>query len=547
MVARLIEDTKAHSRRESSAPEDSTAMKHPVGEAEHVLVLQQTVGNQQVLRLLGQTALSRVQESEPAGLNSTLGQSLDFSTSPLLAMQGPRALAAITADRQRYFRGGSAARNERGEGQTAAPISQEVLAREGVAGTTGPTQPEEALRLAFSGPGTQVPHMKELGSRMAYDFSSVGAYFGSSDERACDDLGAEAFSVGDKIAFKGSEAETEANRIADSVVQTTGPGPGIERLRPAFGRDLSHVRLHTDEPAAEEAVARGARAFTTGNDIFFSRGALQPETRWGMHLLAHEIAHTFQQADGKVPAGTAQNEDWDFTPADYDTLMKTKEGDLRFGDDSAWFPKALQDNLKTTLKFVLTAKNPPRTAGVNVTDFYHGHFVIPKHKGKLPTVVIERGDFIRKQEKLEFEALEPGKKYKGGFTAEDVTTKTLPKYTEIMPDIEKAATPVLEEAIKVPNAAVIYHTYEHNKPTGMKSSDPTRNIITPISATPKDYIYPNLGTSGGCPNTAEAYLCEYETILDFAFLVDRIGVVHVRPSDKPRILSTVTGFPIKNP
>lgn len=66
-------------------------------------------------------------------------------------------------------------------------------------------------------------------------------------------------------------------------------------FEPRFGLDLSRVRVHTDTAADTASRAIGARAFTTGDDIFFRHGAFQPGSRAGRHLIAHELTHTLQQ------------------------------------------------------------------------------------------------------------------------------------------------------------------------------------------------------------------------------------------------------------
>jgi uncharacterized protein DUF4157/succinylglutamate desuccinylase/aspartoacylase family protein len=66
-------------------------------------------------------------------------------------------------------------------------------------------------------------------------------------------------------------------------------------FEPAFGRDLSVVRLHTGTAAARAAGEVGARAFTVGSDIAFGAGEYRPETAEGRKLLAHELTHTVQQ------------------------------------------------------------------------------------------------------------------------------------------------------------------------------------------------------------------------------------------------------------
>src|SRR5215470_14124253 len=62
-----------------------------------------------------------------------------------------------------------------------------------------------------------------------------------------------------------------------------------------FGTSFGAVRLHTDAAAADSARSLGARAFTTGQDVYFAQGAYRPETGEGRRLLAHELAHTVQQ------------------------------------------------------------------------------------------------------------------------------------------------------------------------------------------------------------------------------------------------------------
>lgn len=70
-----------------------------------------------------------------------------------------------------------------------------------------------------------------------------------------------------------------------------------------FGRDFSHVRVHADEGAGASARAVDAHAYTVGRDIVFGAGEYRPHETEGQRLLAHELAHTVQQAhfSGVVP------------------------------------------------------------------------------------------------------------------------------------------------------------------------------------------------------------------------------------------------------
>jgi len=65
-----------------------------------------------------------------------------------------------------------------------------------------------------------------------------------------------------------------------------------------FGYDFSKVRIHTDDEAADLAHRVKAQAFTVGRDIFFGAGRYAPSTPSGRRLLAHELTHVVQQANG---------------------------------------------------------------------------------------------------------------------------------------------------------------------------------------------------------------------------------------------------------
>ena len=92
------------------------------------------------------------------------------------------------------------------------------------------------------------------------------------------------------------------------VVRRKGAGSPLDQpargtLEGFFGSDLDHVRVHTDSAAVQLSRELNARAFTVGQDIFFSPGAYQPASREGQGLLAHELTHVAQQT-GLAAAAT---------------------------------------------------------------------------------------------------------------------------------------------------------------------------------------------------------------------------------------------------
>jgi Domain of unknown function (DUF4157) len=60
------------------------------------------------------------------------------------------------------------------------------------------------------------------------------------------------------------------------------------------------VRVHTDGRADGLNRSIQAKAFTTGQNIFFRQGAYQPGSKGGQELIAHELTHVVQQDNNVV-------------------------------------------------------------------------------------------------------------------------------------------------------------------------------------------------------------------------------------------------------
>ena len=126
-------------------------------------------------------------------------------------------------------------------------------------------------------------------------------------------------SLGDSIQRVG-EPEEEDLQMKSSIQRQSGPmeaSPDLEQeialsrgkgqalddavrqpMEDAFGADFSTVRVHTGGRADQLNQAIQAKAFTTGQDIFFRQGAYKPTSKSGQELLAHELTHVIQQAGG---------------------------------------------------------------------------------------------------------------------------------------------------------------------------------------------------------------------------------------------------------
>lgn len=108
-------------------------------------------------------------------------------------------------------------------------------------------------------------------------------------------------------SLRGRDDNGVAAGAEEAVARAGGSGGGAplradlqDRFEASLGADLSGVRVHTGPASAEASHAVGARAYTVGNDIHFAGGQYQPDDPFGVHLLAHEVAHTVQQSGGTV-------------------------------------------------------------------------------------------------------------------------------------------------------------------------------------------------------------------------------------------------------
>ncbi|MFW5778686.1 MAG: eCIS core domain-containing protein [Coleofasciculus sp.] len=114
----------------------------------------------------------------------------------------------------------------------------------------------------------------------------------------------EGVTINRKVNSEGETQEASVELEA-SIQGKRGSGQPLdesvkEPMEGAFGADFSGVRVHTDTQSDELNQAIQAKAFTTGEDIFFREGAYEPGSKGGQELLAHELTHVVQQSGGVV-------------------------------------------------------------------------------------------------------------------------------------------------------------------------------------------------------------------------------------------------------
>ena len=95
----------------------------------------------------------------------------------------------------------------------------------------------------------------------------------------------------------GGEASSD---LESSIKGARGGGQSLdpslqEKMGLAMGADFSGVKVHTDSQSDQLNKSIQAKAFTTGQDLFFRQGAYEPSSRGGQELIAHELTHVVQQ------------------------------------------------------------------------------------------------------------------------------------------------------------------------------------------------------------------------------------------------------------
>ncbi|NEQ45461.1 MAG: DUF4157 domain-containing protein [Leptolyngbya sp. SIOISBB] len=111
--------------------------------------------------------------------------------------------------------------------------------------------------------------------------------------------------------------------VEQTIHQTQGQGQAIAQpaktfMDQAFGTDFSDVNIHTNSEADQLNRSLNAKAFTTGQDIYFKQGEYQPNSQTGQKLLAHELTHVVQQTGNQSLHSIHRSERLQRDPTDED-------------------------------------------------------------------------------------------------------------------------------------------------------------------------------------------------------------------------------------
>ena len=254
------------------------------------LMLQRTVGNQAILRLMAAQRATKLVGNEPVGHNdqtadppgpasreATPGISWDFSAIPIFPPdRGPTEPAVP---------------------RRAPPLPGVLQTKLAVGHVTDPLE-HEADRAADQVMRMSAPEVVATATPLQISRKRAG-YEEEKEQLQRKETGA---------------VETSLNEAPASVHDVLrSPGQPLDQasrayFEPRFGHDFSQVRVHSGTRAAESATAVGALAYTVGRNLVFSAGAYAPRTDSGRRLLAHELTHAVQQAEGRAGRPTLQRQ-----------------------------------------------------------------------------------------------------------------------------------------------------------------------------------------------------------------------------------------------
>jgi Domain of unknown function (DUF4157) len=172
-------------------------------------------------------------------------------------------------------------------------------------------------------------------------------------------------------SFNGAMPASE--NLESAIAQARGSGQPLavtirQPMEQAFGADFSGVKVHTDSHSDRLNRSIQARAFTTGQDIFFSRGAYQPTSQGGQKLIAHELTHVVQQGQrgkSKVLEESAESDiqrkmrtdQLNVAGETHSESNPRRDEERRFSKDRSGSPNYWKEN-----EFEVTQKNQTKEA-----------------------------------------------------------------------------------------------------------------------------------------------------------------------------------------
>lgn len=260
-------------RRRSTTPtaESATSSETP---AHPLLRLQRQVGNRGVARMLAQRQAANIQRTEEEEELQTR-RDPGIQRAAEEEIQAKRDLSIQRKPAEDLMKAGSQLLNagtvlSGGLTQPAGPLVSDAGAKVMNAGLV--MNIDEAQKQAMAGVQRSVADLQ----RQSEEEDALQA------KRDAPEVGLEGGPISDGLASRIRSKSGGGSPLAEGM---------RTKMESSFGASFENVRLHTDSESASLSRSVGAKAFTTGNNIFFGPGASPSDEG----LVAHELTHTIQQ------------------------------------------------------------------------------------------------------------------------------------------------------------------------------------------------------------------------------------------------------------
>ncbi len=184
-------------------------------------------------------------------------------------------------------------------------------------------------------------------------------------------------SSGAVVGLEGGSLDGDTTATIESERGGGRPldAPLLQRMQSAFSASFSGVRIHDDAGSASLNRLVGARAFTTGKDVFFGAGEYAPSTPAGERVLAHELAHTLQ-APGSPVRRMREPVEGEKVPSTY--LLAGKKGAEEY---PAWakeqWAKSVTSARKIATDLKALVKTRKEEPAVELGTVEPGEFALP--------------------------------------------------------------------------------------------------------------------------------------------------------------------------
>jgi hypothetical protein len=187
----------------------------------------------------------------------------------------------------------------------------------------------------------------------------------------------------------GGEA---SSNLESSIQSVRGSGHSLDtnlqlKMEQSMGADFSKVKVHTDLLSNQLNQSIQAKAFTTGQDIFFGQGEYNPNNQNGQELIAHELTHVVQQNGSSVQKSSLQKIQRKFNPAkvtsnahlrsdgDWDTYLgpQINKNSFILADDDQSKIKTQSRTVRKDVKWIPAVNIPPDSKAANIPASQQGY------------------------------------------------------------------------------------------------------------------------------------------------------------------------------